>query len=268
LQRIKVVCAECGKIEYVVPSRAKRYCCCSTKCLGAYNSKKYSKQIELTCPICGQTYFCKKSSINHHKTCGRLGCIKEWRKRISSGSNNSNYKTVENILKESGITQQLHDSQRKIYKHVVKNVLGLKSISDIPKNYVIHHKDANHCNNIPENLILLPKTAHRLIHTIFGNILINALHTNKISREQFFNLCTEEQRNFYKEIIDLNIKHQVVVKQGELLESPEEDNQHPSIYRNIIEGSTTNERVLTDNAEDCNFDTSALPNRNVSDDIV
>ena len=62
-------------------------------------------------------------------------------------------------------------------------------------------------------------------------------------------------------------KHQAVVKQGELLENPEGDNQHPSIYRNIIEGSTTNSRVLTDNAEDGNTDTSALPD-SIGDDIV
>ncbi len=63
------------------------------------------------------------------------------------------------------------------------------------------------------------------------------------------------------------LTNQVVVKQGELLENPEEDNQQPSIYRNIIEGSTTNERVLPDNAEDSNLDTSALPVNN-GDDIV
>ena len=62
-------------------------------------------------------------------------------------------------------------------------------------------------------------------------------------------------------------KHQAVVKQGELLENPEGVNQHPSIYRNIIEGSTTNSRVLTDNAEDSNTDTSALPDF-IGDDIV
>ena len=50
-----------------------------------------------------------------------------------------------------------------------------------------------------------------------------------------------------------------VVKQGELLESLEEGNQQPSIYRNIYEGSTTNERDLTCNDEVGNFDTSALP---------
>ena len=81
-------------------------------------------------------------------------------------------------------------------------------------------------------------------------------------------MCNEEQRNFYKEIIDLNVKDQVVVKQGELLEHQEVGNQQPSIYRNIIEGSTTNERVLTDNTEDGNFNTSALPDYNIGDDIV
>ena len=63
-------------------------------------------------------------------------------------------------------------------------------------------------------------------------------------------------------------QHQAVVKQGELLENPEEDNQQPSIYRNIIEGSTTNSRVLTENAEDSNANTSALPNLKIGDDIV
>ena len=81
-------------------------------------------------------------------------------------------------------------------------------------------------------------------------------------------MCNEEQRNFYKEIIDLNVKDQVVVKQGELLETHEDGNQQPSIYRNIIEGSTTNSQILADNAEDGNTDTSALPISNNSDDIV
>ena len=53
--------------------------------------------------------------------------------------------------------------------------------------------------------------------------------------------------------------NQAVVKQGELLEPLEEGNQQPSIYRNIFEGSTTNEGILPGKAEDGNFDTSALP---------
>lgn len=268
VEKIKVICAECGKIEYVCPSRAKRYLCCSVECLGKHNSKKYSKKIELVCPICGEKYLCKQSKIKHHRTCGNSDCRKKWLCQTRHGENNSNYKSVEVLLKEQSVGGEKHSKSKTIYQHVVKEMFGLNSLKDIPKGYVIHHKDANHNNNNPENLVMLPKTTHRLIHTIFGNILINALHTGKIERDVFFSMCNDEQKNFYKEIIDLNITNQVVVKQGELLENPEVGNQQPSIYRNIIEGSTTNERVLPSNVEDGNFNTSALPNSNIGDDIV
>ena len=81
-------------------------------------------------------------------------------------------------------------------------------------------------------------------------------------------MCTDEQKHFYEQIIDLNILHQEVVKQGELPENPEVGNQQPSIYRNIYEGSTTNIRPQTDNAVGSNDDTSALPTVNSSDEIV
>lgn len=54
------------------------------------------------------------------------------------------------------------------------------------------------------------------------------------------------------------VRKPVPVKQGELLENPEMDNQQPSLDRNIFEGSTTNFQILPDNAEDSNEDTSAL----------
>lgn len=97
--------------------------------------------------------------------------------------------------------------------------------------------------------------------------MIHALHTGILDRDLFFKMCNEVQVKFYKEIIDLDVTRQVVLKQGELPESLEVDNRQPSIYRNIIEGSTTNSRVLADNAEDSNADTSALPINN-GDEIV
>lgn len=181
-----------------------------------------------------------------------------------TGSNNPNYKTVAMRLKECSV----QDNDKDLHKHIVKEYFGFETLKSLPKNYHIHHKDANHSNNDIHNLVLLPKDAHMLIHRIFGNVLISALHTGKLSREQFFDLCNDEQKEFYKQIIDLDITCQVVVKQGELLETPEEDNQQPSVYRNIYVGSETNNRVLTDNAEDSNVDTSALPINNDSEDIV
>ena len=269
-RKVKVICKNCGKEEYVTRSRSKRYLTCSVACLSQYNSKRYSQKVTLTCPICGAEYQCKKSHIKHHKTCGKPKCRSAWLSKTRCGKNNSNYFHVEELLRNQGVSSFTFSDEyktKKLYRHVVKEILGIGSIQKLPKDYVIHHKDANFRNNVPENLVVLPKTAHRLLHTWFGNVTIRALHTGKLDRETFVNMCTENEWNFYKEIIDLNVTHQVVVKQGELLENPEEDNQQPSIYRNIIEGSTTNERVLPDNAEDSNLDTSALP-VNDGDDIV
>ena len=53
-----------------------------------------------------------------------------------------------------------------------------------------------------------------------------------------------------------------VLKQGELLERPEEVNQQPSLGSDTLEGSETNSRVLRDS----NADTSALPGN--GEDIV
>lgn len=138
----------------------------------------------------------------------------------------------------------------------------------IPKGYEIHHKDCNHENNDKTNLVLLPRAAHKLIHRWFGNILINALHTGKITREEFYKCCNETAKKFYENIIDLDVTKQVVVKQGELQESPTTgDNLQLSVYRNIYESSTTNSRVLPSYVEDSNGNTSALPG-DTSDDIV
>ena len=50
------------------------------------------------------------------------------------------------------------------------------------------------------------------------------------------------------------------LKQGELLGTPmSQDNQQPSLSSNVLEGSTTNIRVLPGNAGDSNDNTSALP---------
>ena len=43
-----------------------------------------------------------------------------------------------------------------------------------------------------------------------------------------------------------------------MLENLEADNQQPSLDGNIFEGSETNNRVLSDNSDDSNIDTSAL----------
>ena len=266
VKKVEVVCAYCGKHELIAPSRAKRYVCCSKDCLAKYNAKRYSKKVELVCPICGDKYYRKNSKVlyGRYKTCSKPECIKTWKSSITSGSNNPRYKSITGLIKSK-------DPERKNkyeYRHIVKEHFGFNSTHKLPRNYDIHHKDANHFNNDPTNLVLLPRDAHMLVHRYFGNILLSALHTGKITRELFFSLCNDEQKKFYEQIIDLDITKQVVVKQGELLENLEEDDQQPSVFRNIYVGSETNSQVQTDNAVDSNADTSALLTESISDEEI
>jgi hypothetical protein len=57
------------------------------------------------------------------------------------------------------------------------------------------------------------------------------------------------------------------LKQDELLETPEEDNQQPSLNSNILEGSTTNSQILPSNVEDGNADTSVLHGYKTSESV-
>ena len=108
----------------------------------------------------------------------------------------------------------------------------------LKKNVDVHHINFNHNDNRIENLIPLTRAEHTKLHN-------------------------------QNEVIYRNEKGMIigVLKQGELLETPEVDNQQPSLDSNILEGSTTNNRVLRDS----NVDTSPLLQQIINivvDDIV
>lgn len=92
--------------------------------------------------------------------------------------------------------------------------------------YDVHHINEIKTDNRLENLQILTRSEHRALH--------NTLEAQKAQK--------------YKAIIG-------VLKQGELLETPEVDNQQPSLDSNIFEGSETSSRVLN---KDSNTTTSAL----------
>lgn len=114
-------------------------------------------------------------------------------------------------------------------------------VGELNPNYNNTKDRVPYTNNDINNLIPLTRSEHTSIHN----------NEKTIIRD-----------------VDGRIKT-VVFKQGELLETHNDnDNQQPSISSNAFKGSTTNSRVQTDNAEDSNADTSALPSINTSDDIV
>lgn len=253
MNKINVTCKVCGKNEMVFKSRSKKYVTCSTICLGKLNSKRYTTKVKNVCVIC-KVEFEVKLSHSKRRICCSNECGNKYRSIYKIGENNSNYRTISKI--ENGIKVKDYSRYKDPYHKIVKDWFGLKKLI---KGYDIHHRDCDHNNNEITNLVLLPRSAHMLLHRFLGNILLRAYSKGLITKEILFSYCTEEQVIFLKEVIDLNIMHQAVVKQGELLENPEVDNQQPSVYRNIYEGSTTNGRVLSSNVEDSNSNTSALP---------
>ena len=109
------------------------------------------------------------------------------------------------------------------YKDLLISPIRLKDIYDV------HHINEIKTDNRLENLQILTRSEHSILH-------------NKQRRELI---------NKYKQIV-------AVLKRGELLENPEVDNQQPNLDSNIFGGSETNSRVLIDNAKDGNANTSAL----------
>lgn len=107
----------------------------------------------------------------------------------------------------------------------------------------------------------------KLVKILYNNFGIYAsIHKNK---DKFVIYIQTKSRDLFTKIIREYLCDSMLrkiydktkfigyVKRGELLGNPEKDNQQPSLSSNAFEGSETNSRVQTDNAEDSNADTSA-----------
>ncbi len=261
--RVKVYCAECNKEEEVLPSRAKKYVCCSVECLSKFNSKRYSKKIKCICPICNISFEIKPSKFDKIKStaCCSKECADKLKETTYLGENNHQYGLVGDLnssFKGEETTKkniQLKDiwvycperpnanSAGRVTKHRLlvetnyflydekyfKEVDGFKILKS---GIQVHHIDLNHDNNEISNLIPLTTVQHTSIHN-----RLRVLAEDSI------------------------LKMIGVIKQGELLENLEADNQQPSLDSNILEGSETNNRILPfEENKDSNVDTSALLN--------
>jgi endogenous inhibitor of DNA gyrase (YacG/DUF329 family) len=213
-KRVKVQCAICEKVEFVFPSRAKKYHTCSRECLGIYNSQKYSTKIDKICPICNKQFKVKKSHQLRRVYCSRNCLIKALPEKFK-GSGNPNYKN----RTEDSNGYMLNNERYVFHRELVKETMG---ISEIPHNLIVHHKDGNKHTNEPENLILLTHKIHTWIHKNIGNFVFKALSKKQITVEEILSWVEEEKdKEIVKYVLCTNCTQQsVVLKQGELLGSP------------------------------------------------
>lgn len=225
--KLKVICANCNKEEYVNESRYKKYTTCSVKCLGEYNSKRYSENITKICCICDKSFKTKKSHLDRRKYCSKLCQALAYKERYC-GTHNPNYRhrTVDDdnykVDTRSGKSIAIHIAV--VYEH-----LNITS----HKGYSIHHRDCNKHNNELSNLVLLNRNDHMWIHKQYGGATLWAYCNNKVSKESLIEWSDDKERAI--RLLDLTVLKQnsAVLKLDEFRESPEMDNLEPSSEKDI-----------------------------------
>lgn len=255
---ITKICKQCGK-KFDVPEYRKdaKYCCDECK------HKALHGDLNCECEVCGKKFHLKPYALkkSKHHTCSRE-CLNKLKSILYKGEGNhqyglkgdknSSFKGNVILRKNNGLIERMvynpthpyADRNGRIKEHRLLVEQNYEMFDDkyfevingkhyLKKNVDVHHINFNHNDNRIENLIPLTRAEHTKLHN-------------------------------QNEVIYRNEKGMIigVLKQGELLEKPEEVNQQPSLGSDALEGSETNSRVLRDS----NADTSALPGN--GEDIV
>ena len=255
---ITKICKQCGK-EFDVPEYRKdaKYCCDECK------HKALHGDLNCECEVCGKKFHLKLYALkkSKHHTCSRE-CLNKLKSTLYKGEGNhqyglkgdknSSFKGTVIMRKNNGLIERMvynpnhpyTDRNGRVKEHRLLVEQNYEKFDDkyfeiingkyyLKKNVDVHHINFNHNDNRIENLIPLTRAEHTKLHN-------------------------------QNEVIYRNNKGMIigVLKQGELLERPEEVNQQPSLGSDTLEGSETNSRVLRDS----NADTSALPGN--GEDIV
>lgn len=222
---IKVKCKNCNQSFSIYLSRKKTFVTCSKKCLGEYNSKKHLTRKNKICPVCSKDFYVKKSSINRRRYCSKQ-CQGIAYKTRYFGKNNPNYRG--RTLDYDGYplaVSLIHGGA--LHREVVREFLNLKKI---PKGYHVHHKDCDIFNNEPSNLAVISIKDHQWLHKNFGRVLLWALYHKKIELDTILEWCENKEKAKY--LLEIDIVKQIgIFKSGELLGTPEVDNQQPSLRK-------------------------------------
>lgn len=201
-EKVRVQCAVCGKVEYVLPSRAKNYVCCSRECSSKLASKRYTNRISVNCEVCGKPINMKPSQYEraeHH--CCSVECSNELKKTTYSGEGNPQFGLLgplnasfknSDLLRKNGHLDEvfvyspdtpgankggritLHRKLITDNKHLFDPIFFDES-GKLLSTIQVHHIDTNHNNNSLDNLIPLTKPQHATVHNLLNSLYKDTL---------------------------------------------------------------------------------------------
>lgn len=207
--KTKVNCSVCGKEELVYDSRLKNYSTCSHVC----SSKlKLSKRVNnCTCTNCGVEFHRKESQMKRY---GRLGffckmkCASKYKRKIYLGENNPNFRGSQ--YDSNGYRVNHYPKIGRLKEHRYVTIQHIQR--EIPKGFIVHHKDCNIYNNAPFNLCVMSQSDHIWIHKQFGNATLWAIQHKKVSLRAVCEWSTDKKRAWHLLNLDINyqIQHEIM----------------------------------------------------------
>lgn len=207
-------CKVCNKEVKVSGKRINTAKYCGYKCMGTDLKKKPNK----ACNECGKPIFRKNHRLKKHGNffCN-VACMALWKSKNSFGTNNPNFRNKMYDYDGYRIIHSEKIGRISVHKLVTFEILN---INNIPKGHHIHHRDCNHLNNDPNNLVILTLSDHRWLHAQFGSAVLWAFCNNKIDLETLISWSNDKERA--QKLLPLTIYNQIgVFKSDELLENPE-----------------------------------------------
>jgi len=189
--KTEVSCLICGKIEFVGMQRSKNYKACSISCYSIYVKQQAPNKYR--CSFCNKEHYKKPSEVKKAKNgvfCS-VTCFASWKSNNLFGAKNPNFR---NRIYDSDGSRLIHSEtfgRKKMHHAVVFEILG---INKLPPNHCVHHRDGNHLNNAPQNLLVVSFSDHRWIHAQYGSAMLMAYSRGLITSTEMVSWSNDEDR--------------------------------------------------------------------------